>query len=72
MKHYEAKPDVSANYTEYFKLSDLHGVRPKGYLVRIPFYIQGRENAHVLLSSVEDSSFEDDAYELGIYLFYFL
>lgn len=67
MKLYEAKPDISANYTQYIKLSDLYGIRPKGYLVRIPFYVSGTENAHVLLTSVQDPTFEDDAYELGKY-----
>lgn len=45
-------------------MSELNGVRPKGYLIRIPFYLQGSGNAHVLFSEDVDPTELDNAYEL--------
>lgn len=60
----ETKPDVSQNYTTWVQLSELKGSRPKGYVIRIPFYLQGSANAHVLFSEVQDATDYDNAYEL--------
>lgn len=55
------QPDV---YVNYVKLSDIDNIRPKDYWIRIPFYIQGSANAHILLSAVEKATELDDAYEI--------
>lgn len=59
------RPELSGNYTSWIKMSDINGCRPKGYLVRLPFYLQGPGNAYVLLSEIRDPSEMDPAYELG-------
>lgn len=63
-KVFVTTPAVSNKYVQFVKLSELENSRPEGYAVRVPFYIRGTGNAHVLLSSVANPTEFDDAYEL--------
>lgn len=63
---FQTTPEINDKYSPWIKLTEIEGVRPEGYLLRFPFYIQGPANAHVLASSIEHPSLEDDAYEFLI------
>lgn len=58
-------PDQPDTYVNYVKLTDIDNIRPKDYYIRMPFYIQGSANAHIIFSSVEKATEFDDAYEIG-------
>lgn len=61
----ETKPNVPSKYLQWIKLDDVEGVRPNGYLLRFPFYLQGAQNAFVVVSTKENPTELDHAYELG-------
>lgn len=61
----ETKPEFGSHYREWIKLEDMPEVRPNGYFMRFPFYLQGSGNAHILISSKENPDEFDNAYELG-------
>lgn len=43
-------------------------IQPEGYLLRLPFYVMGKNNAHIMLSPVErPDQANDDVYEIGEY-----
>lgn len=63
---YKTSPEHSDKYIQYIKLDDIESVRPRGYLLRFPFYIQGSANAHILLTPKENPSLEDNTYEVVI------
>lgn len=44
-------------------------IQPEGYLIRLPFYVVGRKDAHILLSPVEHPETRADVYEIGEYHF---
>lgn len=64
-KEYVTLPEQPDSYVHYVKVNDIDGVRPKGYLLRFPFYVQGSQMAHVLLASKENPTEQDMAYEIG-------
>lgn len=64
-KNYEVLPDHPLKYVKFIKLTELPEVRPDGYIVRIPFYVQGPGNAHILFAQKENPTEHDDAYEIG-------
>lgn len=53
-------------YVDWVNLHDIPNVRPNSYYLRLPFYLQGSANAHILIASKENPSEFDDAYELII------
>lgn len=67
-KSYEVLPDHPLKYVKFFKLAELPNVRPDGYIVRMPFYVQGPENAHILFTPKENPGDMDMAYELSRFL----
>lgn len=66
LKMLHTTPEPNGKYLQWIKLSEIDGVKPIGYLLRFPFYIQGPANAHVLLASRENPTLEDNAYEFLI------
>lgn len=62
LHHIETTPD--GNQTAWLKLSDLNGLRPKGYLVRMPFYIKSFGDSIVLLAENENPTEFDNVYEI--------
>lgn len=66
MKVYQTSEKQTNKYVQFVKLNDIEGVRPYGYLLRMPFYIQGTENAHILLSPTENPDETDATYEIVI------
>lgn len=55
---------VANKYAQYVTLTDIEGSRPEGYNFRVPFYVRGPENAHVLFTSVQHPTELHNAYEL--------
>lgn len=66
MKVYQTSAEQRDKYVQFIQLNELQGVQPYGYLLRFPFYVQGTENAHILLSSKEHPTEQDPAYEIVI------
>lgn len=61
-KYYEAWEN---GYNDYFKISDKY--RPEGYLLRLPLYIQGARDAHIILSQTANPDLDNDSiYEIAI------
>lgn len=63
-KHFITTTAVSNKYVQFIKMEELKQSRPDNYIVRVPFYIRGSGNAHVLLSEVQNPTPLDNAYEL--------
>lgn len=63
-KEYVTLSDQPNSYIHFMKLNDLSSIRPEGYFLRFPFFVQGSQMAHVLLSSKEYPNEHDNAYEL--------
>lgn len=51
-------------YKEFYKITDVTGIRPEGYIINFPFYIQAERDAHVLLTKGPLANREDDEYEI--------
>lgn len=51
-------------YKEFFKITDIPRIRPEGYLIKFPVYIQATKDAHVLLSPRAADDRADDVYEI--------
>lgn len=60
--------DHGGYYKDWVNLQDMPDVRPYGYFMRFPFYLQGSANAHIVISSKENPDEFDNAYELGKFL----
>ncbi|XP_031619784.1 uncharacterized protein LOC116338571 [Contarinia nasturtii] len=59
--------DATENeYKEFYKITDLTGVRSEGYIINFPFYIQAERDAHVLLTAVPMANREANEYEILI------
>lgn len=57
--------DATENeYTQFHRITDITGIRPKGYIINFPFYIQAERDAHVLLTKGPMANREDDEYEI--------
>lgn len=59
------------NETTWLKLSNLNGVRPKGYLIRVPFYLNATRESIVLFTEYDNLNPYNNAYELCEYFFFF-
>lgn len=55
------------NYVHFYRLSEMNPqIQPEGYLIRLPFYVMGKNNAHILLSPVErPDEASAEVYEIG-------
>lgn len=54
------------NYVQFMKLSEMNPqIQSEGYLLRFPFYVMGKKDAHILLSPVEHPASSADVYEIG-------
>lgn len=54
------------DYENLINLEELESVKPEGYHVRMPIWVEGPHNAHILLSPSGVPSMNDDAYEIII------
>lgn len=63
---YETLPMQSNKYTQFVKIADFEGAQPSGYVLRWPFSVEGRGNAHILASPAMNPTELDDAYEVVI------
>lgn len=51
-------------YKEFVPIKDVVGIRPDGYIVNFPLYIQSERDAHVLLTTRPVDDRADDCYEI--------
>lgn len=62
-KWYEAWEN---EYKQFHKLSDIKDSQPEGYLVKLPLYVFGPRDAHIVLSQTDKPNWETDSvYEIG-------
>lgn len=52
-------------YKKFFRISEINGTRPEGYIVNFPFYIQASRDAHVLFTRGPRANPDDYEYEIG-------
>lgn len=57
-------------YKEFFKITDITGVRSEGYIINFPFYIRAERDAHVLLTKGPMANREDFEYEICNYILF--
>lgn len=55
-------------YNDFFKIIDLPGVRPTGFVINFTFYVQAERDVHILLTSGPRATRNDNEYEIGISL----
>lgn len=60
------EPVVSNKYEKWLKLSDIEHIQPAGFIVRLPFFVQGSSNAHMIFSPVQYPSLNENVYEILI------
>lgn len=58
---YEA---LENEYNDFFPISEVTGIRPDGYIINFPLFIQAEKDAHVLLTTRAVSDRSDDCYEI--------
>lgn len=59
-------PEQPDQYVQFVALNDIQGAHRAGYLIQLPFYVQGAKMAHLLFSSIAHPTEHDDAYEVVI------
>lgn len=60
--------DATENeYKDFYKITDIAGVRPDGYIINFPFYLQAERDAHILLTTGPTANPKDNEYEFGNY-----
>lgn len=52
-------------YNDFYKISDITGIRPDGYIINFPFYIRAERDAKILLTTGPRSNPDDSEYEIG-------
>lgn len=52
-------------YDDFFKITDLKGVRSSGYIVNFAFYVKAQRDAHILLTRGPRAIRGDNEYEIG-------
>lgn len=62
----QTEPNVNNKYVEFIDLKEIENIRSEEYIVRMPFYLRTRENAHLLFSTKPNPTEDDDAYEFGM------
>lgn len=67
-KWYEAWEN---EYKQFHDLADIKDSQVDDYLVKLPLYVQGSRDAHILLSATDKPNWATDyAYEIGINLLF--
>lgn len=51
-------------YKKFFAISEIEGIRPDGYIIKLPVFIQAERDAHILLSPQNRDDRSDDVYEI--------
>lgn len=60
-RSYEA---LENEYNDFFPIAEVTGIRPAGYIINFPLFIQAEKDAHVLLTTRAVSDRSDDCYEI--------
>lgn len=56
------------DYRKLMKISDFPGIQPKGFLVRLPFYVLAPRDAHIVFAKTEAPNWTRDfVYEICMY-----
>lgn len=63
-RFYQATENV---YNDFFKITDVTGIRSEGYIINFPFYIQAERDAHVLLTAKPVADRAANEYEIREY-----
>lgn len=61
---YETLPFQSNKYVQFVKLDEFPAAKPAKMLLRLPLFIQGDSNAHILISPTLNPTPLDDTYEI--------
>lgn len=61
----QTKPTALGQYDQFVNLNEIENIRSDEYILRMPFYFRAKENARLLLSTKQNPSEDDDAYEIG-------
>lgn len=61
---YETLPFQSNKYVQFVKLTEFPAAKPAKMLLRLPLFIQGDSNAHILISPKLNPTALDDTYEI--------
>lgn len=65
-KHLCRHTEVIENeYNEFYKITDVTSIRPEGYIISFPFFVQAEKDAHILLTTGPKANREDNEYEFG-------
>lgn len=63
-KWYEAWEN---EYKQFHKISDIKDSQADGYLVKLPLYVFGDRDAHIVLSATDKPNWDaDNVYEIGM------
>lgn len=64
-KQCQQRTEKNYDYKKLMKISDFPGIQPKGYLVRLPFYVLAPRDAHIVFSATESPNWtRDNVYEI--------
>lgn len=59
-------PNVPSKYTKWIQLNGIEESQPNGYFLRFPFYLNGANDAHIVVSTKMNPSGLDTVYEFVI------
>lgn len=51
-------------YKKFHAIADIQGIRPEGYLIKLPVFIKAERDAHILLTPKNRDDRSDEAYEI--------
>lgn len=57
-------PEQPDTYAHFVRVNDIDGARSKGFLLRFPFYVQGTQKAHILVSPHANPTELENTYEI--------
>lgn len=64
-KKCKVREEKNYDYKTLMKISDIPGIQPSGYLVRMPFYVLAPRDAHIVFSPTESPNWtRDNVYEI--------
>lgn len=65
VKKCKLREERNYDYKKLMKISDFAGIKPAGYLVRLPFYVLAPRDAHIVFASTESPNWtRDNVYEI--------
>lgn len=64
-KQCKLREERNYDYKKLIKIDDIPGIKPNGYLVRLPVYILAARDAHIVFSAKESPNWTRDyVYEI--------